>query len=508
MLRQAILLVSIALATSSTVIPALDLKRAATRLPKASYRGQTFADMSVVLNTHLKRIPRLSTASCANFSTAALQESVLLPILRQASPELLSIYALFDDSRQHVHLDEQEARDDWTRLNLLSSPHPELQLVLRDGLCHQAVMWFVHHLTEPARRKLAPKLVLPLLPEHLHERVALPAADADAHSQIVADYQSKVSCQQCHLGPVWKSWTDATLPLPLPKDSVQPGRERLRSCDYQNEPQCGPCDGLGGPRWGDGTHEFDPVNCTVVALPHDVPENERPRPAFPSLGRAVINGDTRTPLAVRPDPKKPGKYPKVDSAVALAWDASVRRQRYDFQHMPPLGKTAAQVYLQTEEQARSGNSSGVMVTILETSKYTPSICICMNAVAGAMDVDSFVPHSPHDPLDLPPDEGGLAYLGRIRVRLDGGDNHSAVADHYSKWAFHFLVDADKQSPSYGLPLRLYGSTGVRFIYSNWTLGDPRESNPKLFEIPKHCVSFSETCREMKDQFGELQTEYV
>merc|ERR1719247_759108 len=102
----------------------------------------------------------------------------------------------------------------------------------------------------------------------------------------------------------------------------------------------------------------------------------------------MISGETRTPLAVRIDPKKPGKYPAVDSSISLGWSTSMRRQRYDFQHMPPLGKSMTQIYLQTTAQVQSANSSGVMVTILETSKYTPSICICMDSVAGNMDIDS------------------------------------------------------------------------------------------------------------------------
>ena len=44
----------------------------------------------------------------------------------------------------------------------------------------------------------------------------------------------------------------------------------------------------------------------------------------------------------------------------------------------------------------------------------PSVCVCTDAVAGVMHLDSFVPHTADDPVDLPADEGGLAYLGRIR----------------------------------------------------------------------------------------------
>ena len=138
-----------------------------------------------------------------------------------------------------------------------------------------------------------------------------------------------------------------------------------------------------------------------------------------------------------------------------------------------------------------------MVTIIGSQEKL-SVCICMDGIAGAMHVDSFVPNTPDDPVDLPAEEGGLAYLGRVKLApIDGGNNNTVIADHYLKWAFHFLVDADPASPSYGMPMRLYGATGVRFIYSNWTQEDPRTQNPKLFEIPKWCVPLSKTCREMR-----------
>ena len=307
-----------------------------------------------------------------------------------------------------------------------------------------------------------------------------------------------MSCQQCHSGPVWSSWVNATLPPPLPVDAARPGRERQRQCDYQNSPSCSPCEGLGGPRWGDSSEQFIPVNCSVVALPHEVASSERPAPAFPALGSANIQGDTRSPLAVRPDPKKPGTYPAVDSVISLAWDASMARHRYDFQSMAPFNRPASQIYLQTADTIASRNNSGVMVSIIGLP-VAGSLCICTDAVAGVMHLDSFVNNSVDDPLrTLPADEGGLAYLGRIRLSpIDGGHNNTVIADHYMKWAFHFLVDADPKSEGYGLPLRLYGATGVRFVYSDWNTTDPRSDQPKLFDIPRFCVPLSKTCREMQ-----------
>jgi len=103
-----------------------------------------------------------------------------------------------------------------------------------------------------------------------------------------------------------------------------------------------------------------------------------------------------------------------------------------------------------------------------------------------------------DPLQLPPEEGGLAYLGRVRLSpIDdpSAPNRTVLADHWLKWAFHFLVDADPASPSLGLPLRLYGHLGVRQIFSNWRVGDPTKEKPDVWRVPAGCKLLAEACKE-------------
>jgi hypothetical protein len=106
----------------------------------------------------------------------------------------------------------------------------------RDGLCHKAVMWFVHHLSANARAEvvrvrtvaaptlpplLSPrlatrrpsagskeagargslwqggKLVLPLLPLEQHPPPT--ATAAAAHHTVYSEYTNATSCQACHL---------------------------------------------------------------------------------------------------------------------------------------------------------------------------------------------------------------------------------------------------------------------------------------------------------------------
>jgi len=156
----------------------------------------------------------------------------------------------------------------------------------------------------------------------------------------------------------------------------------------------------------------------------------------------------------------------------------------------------SQIYLQSAAQRQAG-SPGAMVTVL--TRHLPGWlgCFCQRAIAGNMHVDAFVPHESLDPLDLPPDKGGLAYLGRVTLAPidDGCANRTVIADHWLKWAFHFLVDADPSSPSYGLPVRLYGTLGVRQIFSHWSLDEPALRRPDVWTIPKGCHLFADECRE-------------
>ena len=147
--------------------------------------------------------------------------------------------------------------------------------------------------------------------------------------------------------------------------------------------------------------------------------------------------------------------------------------------------------MQSREQALA-NDSGAMFTLVPRLPSPLGGCFCIPAIAGNMHADSFVAHEALDPVDLPATEGGLAYLGRVRVLLDdGAHNRTATADHYLKWAFHFLVDADAHSPSYGLPLRLYGAYGVRQVFSDWVVGP---TPPATWAIPQGCRLHGPACQ--------------
>jgi len=67
--------------------------------------------------------------------------------------------------------------------------------MIRDGLCHELVMMYVHHLTESARGELkSGTFVLPRLPvgEMHHPQ----NGNVGAHDE----YSKRVSCTICHVG--------------------------------------------------------------------------------------------------------------------------------------------------------------------------------------------------------------------------------------------------------------------------------------------------------------------
>merc|ERR1712087_872548 len=108
-------------------------------------------------------------------------------------------------------------------------------------------------------------------------------------------------------------------------------------------------------------------------------------------------------------------------------------------------------------------------------------------------------------------EGGAAYLGRVKVTLDGdvaASQRVAIADHFMKWAFHFLVDADDKSPTFGLPLRLYGAGGVRMVFDSWKVGDPAVQRPDVWTLPKGCKVTTPKCSILKEAVTTMENKAV
>jgi len=269
------------------------------------------------------------------------------------------------------------------------------------------------------------------------------------------------------------------------QDKIHPGRERQRACDYQNQPPCGPCEGLGGRRWGDDPEAMTPMPCEAIHGP-EIPATTKGK--YPAQATARLTGETRTPIEVIPT--KPGKYMPITGNLSLGWEGELMRMRYDFSGL------GAEISAQTLKQAQQ-------MDVGATIHQGGGQCACTASIAGVMHIHSFEASDPLDPLKLSPEEGGVRYMGKVRVLLDGDNpessNVTAIADHYMKWAFHFLVDADETSPSFGLPLRLYGATGVRQVFDSWQLGDPSKARPEIWKMPTDCKILAPACSVFNQQ---------
>lgn len=463
-----------------------DLKRARHRIPRAGWKGDSFAHMSELLTAKLSGLGH-QVRQCKDWRVAELEE-LQRRLFQESDQELLDIYSQAQDNRRlRFHtLSTLEAH--WQKLRAASAGSRPLIEMRRDGLCHEAVMWAVHHLTAERLAHLKLQgLVLPSLPVAQHG--APHASAAHEHHTVHAEYQQQVSCQQCHTGALFP--LNATIPgsKDVPVDKKHPGRERVQRCTYKMDPPCGPCEGLGGKRWGDDPEEFTPMKCEVIHGPETPPTTHG---CYPKLATAQLTGDTRQPMVVFPD-GKPGKYPPINGTITMGDTDDALRLRYDFNYF------GSEIAIQTMDNVKQ-NDPGVMVLqgnvpqMLGDAAAAP--CSCIKSIVGNFHACSFEANETLDHINLPGKDGGAAYLGRVRVTLDGDvpeSQREATADHYLKWAFHFLVDADEGSPTFGLPLRLYGAGGRRMVFHNWKVGDPSIARPDVWHMPQGCNATVPQC---------------
>lgn len=470
-----------------------DLERAKERVPRAEWKGHTFSEMSAVLTGSLRRSGH-RVKHCAEWSVEDLRE-LQLRLHDEADPEFLAVYDANRDNRRQRFQTAEDWKAHWAELDAVAAEAPEdLREMRRDGLCHEVVMKWAHHLPLQTQHRLRDAGVeIPSLPERRHETAESPF-HSNAGRRLMEEYKQQVSCQQCHSGVITDpEWQDASVMEPLPVDPEQPGLERLRSCNFMNQPPCGPCEGLGGPRTGDGVHEFTPITCTVISGP-ETPATTYGR--FPAMGSTRLSGDSRGAVSANPHDLGKGTYRTISPGFSFTTgsDDQYMRLRYasDFG-----GMTSVQSF----REARFGETGATVLRRGDT-------CTCDRSIAGNIHEKSFDPSDPLDPLHLKPEEGGAAYLGRVQVTLDGapGDgNRTVIADHFMNWAFHFLVDADESSESLGLPVYLYAPWGVRYIYEKWSLEDPTIANPNIWKMPVGCLVNHPSCANFDDIEEEKKT---
>merc|ERR1712226_1166927 len=102
------------------------------------------------LNGVLNRENGLRTQPCQNFTGAMLRD-VQRALFDARTPELDRVYQGAKDTRRMVHLASDDLEGEHAKHASLEQQRPDLVRKLHDGLCHETVMWYVHHLSESAR---------------------------------------------------------------------------------------------------------------------------------------------------------------------------------------------------------------------------------------------------------------------------------------------------------------------------------------------------------------------
>jgi len=454
-----------------------DLQRAKAKVPRAAWKGSDFESMSGVLNGHMKKMfPK--TKPCDEWSAKELQDYQEV-LYAHKHADLDTIYSSSSDNRRLRHDSLAAHKEHWNNMNKHVEKNPHLRDMHRDGHCHEAVQWLVHHVPAPEQQTVFANTPAPLLStkRHIYDPVTM-----SKHQEVVDSYKTQVTCAECHsdTGMLFQDWND--IPGIIPEDPKYPGVARQRRCDQNYLPACGPCDGIGGPYWGDSLADFQPTNCEVVALPDAVPESDRGSPQFAEKFIVHQLGSDR--LIRTQNTAKFAIYSQIRSTLWYDFPAAedgTAHLRHDTFY-DDLGYKwldnglVTEIHTQTKEQ-RTANITGPMVSmihgLLGWGKYLGGLT-CLADPVGVPVLGGLVKVRG---VEVSAFLEGADYLGRIKigVEYDGfkmGDKgngdmkakRNMTVDHYIKWFLHVYVDADKTSPTYGQPVRFYGPYSGFAVY--------------------------------------------
>lgn len=196
-----------------------DLVRASTKKPRVEFKGSGVG-MSDVLNGHLSSNFPMA-AACDDWSLEGLQ-TLQRELHAHRSLELESIYADVKD-RRTLRTSLVEHEQEWAALREAADGCDECLKVLRDGHCHEAVMWLVHHVPQETQQAVFQSRVVPLLPRRVHRPDAL--GDSARARAVMNKYRGQYTCSACHMiGPTLPKDSDPLAPKwppPLPPQFPQ-----------------------------------------------------------------------------------------------------------------------------------------------------------------------------------------------------------------------------------------------------------------------------------------------
>jgi len=174
-----------------------DIKRAEEKVPRGHYKGVDFAEMSDILNGWLNT--STLTKPCLDWKVEELQQLQALFYLARES-QFDDIYLRTQDNRRLRGDVLSDLNTNWAGLNKIASDHSDYRMknVRRDGHCHEAVMWYVHHLSQDMKELFkTAKIPIPLLSPARHGVCYDDELDHEGH-KICGAYREQVTCSSCH----------------------------------------------------------------------------------------------------------------------------------------------------------------------------------------------------------------------------------------------------------------------------------------------------------------------
>jgi hypothetical protein len=171
--------------------------RAEEKKPRTQFMGESFEDMADKLNIHLETLlaDTVGHTECSDFNIEELND-VMRMVNSARDTKLNSIYQNNMDPRRVAHGGHMDLEKRFARETELVEAAPELEHMVRDGKCHEVVMWFIHHLSADSQREIAEMVSLPMLPRVRHY---MELGASSAHKEINSAYQDEISCADCHL---------------------------------------------------------------------------------------------------------------------------------------------------------------------------------------------------------------------------------------------------------------------------------------------------------------------
>lgn len=454
MLRFLALTFALRHCSSSPPASLSDLKRAKTKKPRDDYRGVDQASMSKLLNQHLMRAEK-STQACEHWTTVDLQNFMAL-IANHRNNEMQEIYRSTKDRRSMRWDSIEQHLQEWAKLNRISGDHPHLLAPQQEAHCREAVMWWVHHITEDKKKEFrAINITVPLLPEGPKKPCGQGSGEEERHACLYIN--EKNSCDWCHssqaahdAGVPGTSVPDALKKFDGPDDGNPKGWDRKRRCDQDQMPRCKLCEGIGGRAWSDDNEDIDMTTCEIVAEAKDVNMSTVAPPLYPKTFTVrrkdgKQGGYSDTLIGWKTDPFCFGFFPQNDSIKPLCYrseDSTVKY--YD------ITREASRIEYTIKNSGAFGYLPNTTSTILQVNDrmwiqnhlWVVDQCICADPSGN---------HCTNPPCHAYIHRWNTfetaQYLGREKIGVEWIQNHGTgksgkvmELDHFILWSHHVWTD--------------------------------------------------------------------